>query len=551
MSVRTKIIFPILCSILVGLLAAGLIGWSALSGHYTVSNKIEKSLSGIALTTNISDEFSRAKTLSDRVLTMTTLTAHDVIEQEFTSISNSLGQNIAKLHDVALSKDVQNESTALQKQYENWHKDTSIILGLSQSDLIPTREKIDRYRSAMATKIETINKLVSHDANTQIAAAGSQLSSRIKTYLIAVFILSAIGMIVSIIFARNISRPLLSLVENAEKLAEGDTSVVFEQQSRKDEIGAVANAIAGFRDGVVKQAELEVHSLKEQAVQAERQNEVSSAIVTFESQATDFLQSVEDRMGQTETTTDVLSDLANDTSGRADDAAIASQQAASDVQFVAKATEELSANINDIGQQISASSKKIGVASDTTKQTNEKIGTLAQGADRIGEIVTLIQGIAEQTNLLALNATIEAARAGEAGRGFSVVATEVKSLASQTANATEEISTRIAEIQDLTADAVLGISQIDGAMDEVNELTLSISSAMEQQGHATNEISQSILSAADKTEISNNNMSAVSQAIGQTTQSVSEVKQTAIEAKHKMQNLQASIREFLSNVRAA
>lgn len=551
MSVRSKIIFPILGSILVGLLASSLIGWSALSGHNVVSDKVEKSLSGIALTAKISDDFNHAKALNDRVLAMTTLIAHDVIKKEFTGLTTSLGKNISQLQEVALSNKLHNESVALQKLYENWRKDSSIILGLTQSDSIPTREKIDRYRNAMVAKIETINGLVSHDANVQIEAAGVQLSTTIKTYLILVFVLSAIGIIIAILFAHSISKPLFKLVKNAEKLADGDTSVVFEQQTRKDEIGAVANAIAGFRDGVVKQAELEVHSLNEQEVQIERQKKVSNAIAAFESQANDFLQSVEDRMGQTETTTDVLSNLANDTTGRADDAATASQQATNDVQIAAQATEELNENINQIGQQISASSKKIGVASDTTKQTNKKIDTLAQGADRIGEIVTLIQGIAEQTNLLALNATIEAARAGEAGRGFSVVATEVKSLANQTANATKEISTRIAEIQNLTADAVLGISQINGAMDEVNELTLSISTAMTQQSAATNEISQSILSAAGKTELTNNNMSAVSQAIGQTTQSVGEVKQTATDAKHKMQNLQSSIRTFLASVRAA
>ena len=551
MSVRIKIILPILASILVGFLAAGLMAWIALAEHSTISRKVEKSLSGIALTTKISDDFSRAKALSDRVLAMTTLIAHDVIEKEFTGITNTLGQNIVKLDDVALSNELLNESKALQQQYDNWRKDTSIILGLSRSEHIPTREKIDRYDNAMATKIEAINKLVSHDASAQIAAAGNELSSTIKALLIAVFILSVIGMVVAIIFARNISRPLLSLVENAERLAEGDTSIVLEQQTRKDEIGAVANAIAGFRDGVVKKAELEAHSQREQAGQIARQKQVSNAIAAFESQANDFLQSVEDRMSQTETTTGVLSGLADDTSGRADDAAIASQQAASDVQSAASATEQLNANINQIGQQISASSKKIGIAADTTKKTTQKIDTLAEGANRIGEIVTLIQGIAEQTNLLALNATIEAARAGDAGRGFSVVATEVKSLASQTANATEEISTRISEIQGLTADAVDGISQIDGAMIEVNELTASISSAMNQQSHATSEISDSITSAADKTKISNNNMSTVSQALGQTTQSVGEVKQTATEAKQKMQDLQSSVREFLASVRAA
>ncbi|MEQ9608248.1 MAG: methyl-accepting chemotaxis protein [Kiloniellaceae bacterium] len=169
-------------------------------------------------------------------------------------------------------------------------------------------------------------------------------------------------------------------------------------------------------------------------------------------------------------------------------AASASDQA----QAVASAAEQLSAAAEEIGRQISQCASITGNAVSEAKRSGELVNSLAIGAQKIGEVVTMIQDIAEQTNLLALNATIEAARAGEMGKGFAVVASEVKQLATQTAKATEEIAQQIGEIQGSTTSAVDAIKVITGVIGEINEVTTAISAAVEEQQAATRDVTNNI-----------------------------------------------------------
>ncbi len=178
--------------------------------------------------------------------------------------------------------------------------------------------------------------------------------------------------------------------------------------------------------------------------------------------------------------------------------------------------EELSSSISEISRQVTQSATIADNAVAEARRTDATVQALAEGAQKIGDVVTLIQTIAAQTNLLALNATIEAARAGEAGRGFAVVATEVKSLATQTASATEEIAAQVGQIQVATRDAVDAVRGIGTTIEEISRIAAAIAAAVEEQSAATREIARNVQQASDGTNQVSSNIAGVRQAAKET-----------------------------------
>jgi methyl-accepting chemotaxis protein len=185
------------------------------------------------------------------------------------------------------------------------------------------------------------------------------------------------------------------------------------------------------------------------------------------------------------------------------------------------------------------------------RKTDARINELSQAAARIGDVVKLITAIAEQTNLLALNATIEAARAGEAGRGFAVVASEVKALASQTAKATEEIGTQIAGMQQATQESVAAIKEIGTTIGRIAEIAGSVAAAVEEQGAATHEIAHNVQQAARGTSEVATNIVAVNRGASDTGASSNQVLSSARALSEESLALKTEVEKFLASVRAA
>ena len=244
-----------------------------------------------------------------------------------------------------------------------------------------------------------------------------------------------------------------------------------------------------------------------------------------------------------------VSSAADRSNQRAISVSRASDQATDNVNTVAAAAEELSASIGEIARQVGKSSQIAGDAVRQAGETSATMRTLAQAADRIGEVVRLINDIASQTNLLALNATIEAARAGEAGKGFAVVASEVKSLANQTASATEDIKSQVTEIQSVAAQAVDAISSIDTTIREIDAIGAAIAASVQQQGAATNEIARNVQQAATGTAEVSSNIAGVTEAAGETGRTASEVLEAATSLGRQADQLRSEVEGFLRQVR--
>jgi methyl-accepting chemotaxis protein len=245
-----------------------------------------------------------------------------------------------------------------------------------------------------------------------------------------------------------------------------------------------------------------------------------------------------------------LSAAANHSAQSATSAVEASNDASDGVKVAADATDELANSIGEIARQITQTNNVVRQAVDEAHATDGEMTTLAESAQKIGDIVKLIQSIAEQTNLLALNATIEAARAGEAGRGFAVVASEVKSLAVQTAKATEAIIGQILAVQASTESAVESIRRITQRMHEIQHYTSGVAASVEQQNAATANISSNVASAARAAASMAHVLSEVAGAASGTHTSAEVVLGTSRSVEGAMADLSRHIEAFLNGVAA-
>jgi methyl-accepting chemotaxis protein len=306
-----------------------------------------------------------------------------------------------------------------------------------------------------------------------------------------------------------------------------------------------------FRASEIDRRSLSEREHSDQEVQRARASNIELIIAEFRATVTNVIGSVTANVTRMETTAHSLSTIARAADQQARAVGLSSEATSTNVRTVEGATEELGASINEINEKAMQAHAVVQHASVTARSTDELVNKLSAGATRIGDVIKLIQAIAEQTNLLALNATIEAARAGEAGRGFSVVAVEVKALAAQTAKATEEIATQISSIQDLTKHTVAAIHSISGVMADINGFTAAIASAVEQQTSSTQMIARNVQEAATGAKDLATKIAAVTDAIDETSRSAAAVHETSQAFSAQATTLDREVDDFLRRVSAA
>lgn len=386
------------------------------------------------------------------------------------------------------------------------------------------------------------------------AAAGSGEQTRRAaengmTVLIAAL---GIGLVLAIaatlLMMRSVSRPIRRMTEAMNRLAARETGITIPGADRGDEIGAMAKSVETFRAGLIEADRLASEQAQAQAAQeAERarREELTQGFVT---RVAGIVSTLSGAAEQVRGSADALSRTAEEQSGRSTAVAAAAEQATANVQTVATAAEELSASVREVGARTAETADVSRAAVDEAGTTDSTVQDLATNAQKIGDVIELIQQIAAQTNLLALNATIEAARAGEAGKGFAVVAAEVKNLANQTARATEEIQVQIDAATNATGRTVDAIRSISGTIGKVGALTTAVASAVEEQVSATAEIARNTQQASAGTSEVLRAIAGIADAAGQTGHAAAEMNTAAGELAGQTRALKQVVDEYVAAI---
>jgi len=361
-------------------------------------------------------------------------------------------------------------------------------------------------------------------------------------------ILLAAGIVVT----RSISGPIKRLTGSLPRLADGGIDATVEGTERHDEFGVIARAILELHNAVRTrmQDEMRREAEAKRASEVERQRLLADVAHSLDRQVKAVADSVgaaaHALLGTAQSMTAVSSEAQRDAST----ASGVSRTAAEHVATVGEAAGQLDGAISEIGTQVQQSAKISQDAVSQIREASATVRTLSAASADIGKVVLLIQAIAEQTNLLALNATIEAARAGEAGKGFAVVASEVKQLATQTSKATEEISGRIHAVQGATDQAVAAIDNVDKTIARINEIGARIAAAVEEQGAATSEISRAGRHAAEQTELLAASLVRLLEAANETSTSSQGVVAAAAGLSDQAASLKRQVDEFLAQIAA-
>lgn len=502
--------------------------------------------SSIRLAGQSLSDFLTARIRANRFLAQNTQENADAALAAMADAERKLQSLLADLGNPERRQAAQTALAAIADYRTGFDSAAQAIFG--QNDLI--ENSLNVIGPDMAKELNAILEDRKNRQNTLGPVASATINNSLAISLVVTAIAIVVGIVIGFVIARGITRPIQAMTGTMQVLSNGDFSVAIPAQDQRDEIGEMAKTVQVFKDNMIKARDLDAKAKAEADRQAERGRQMEQAVAQFDTVISEVVSAVNAAATELQATAQTLSATAEETAQQSTAVAAATEEMSQNVQTVASATEELSASISEISGQVSESTRIVGDAVSQANDTNAKVKSLSEAAQKIGEVVNLINDIAGQTNLLALNATIEAARAGEAGKGFAVVASEVKTLATQTSRATDEIAAQIRSIQDATDQSATAIAAITQTIGRVNEISTGIASAVEEQGAATQEISRNVQQAAAGSAEVSGNIVGVTQASQQTSAGSTQVLSAASELAENGARLKREVDSFLHQVRS-
>ena len=555
-SIRFKVVFCFLSALLVTV-GLGLFALARLGSVNDVAAEIRSHwLPATSYVGEIARETARYRTLEAQLLQAANQADRDAAERALAELEGRVAKVRADYDSVASDGAEREMAQRFGREWDSYVAMNGKLRDLARAGQTDAAARL--YGGAMDTAFTALYQTLAEDfdhyvvAGKRVAETGAAVFGASRWKILAVMLFAATTCFIaagSIVL--SVSRPISCMTEAMRRLASRDMTTEIVGIGRSDEIGQMAEAVKIFKDNMGEADRLHAQQEEEHARRERRQAAIEARIAGFDASVRETLAALGAAADEFGSTAQAMSALAGRTSDQSADAAKAADRASSNVHNVAAAADQLRRSVAEISERIAGSTRIAARAVEEAHHADHTVQGLSEAASRIGEVVQLINDVAGQTNLLALNATIEAARAGEAGKGFAVVANEVKSLATQTARATDEITAQIAAIRTATQEAVGVIKGIGGTIGEMNEISRSVAAAVEQQSAATTDIAHNTDEAAKGTASVSENIGGVSRDADSTGAAASKVLTAAGELGKRAELLREEVRRFLGAIRAA